>query len=103
MECLECKNLEEVFASRLSQYIDARSAADYRVTTELAAQRNVDMERARNNLEEHQLVCASAEVRVSGPRDIRAEYRHPGQRIMPCTLRLAGSLNHKFASADWST
>jgi hypothetical protein len=37
MGCLECKNLEEAFESRLSQYIDARSAAYYRVTTELAA------------------------------------------------------------------
>ena len=103
MGCLECKNLEEAFESRLSQYIDARSAAYYSVTTELAAQKNVDMERARNNLEEHQLVCASAEVRLCGPRDIRADYPHPGQRKTPCTLRLAGSLNHKFASADWST
>ena len=25
MGCLECKNLEEAFESRLSQYIDARS------------------------------------------------------------------------------
>jgi len=103
MGCLECKNLEEAFESRLSQYIDARSAAYYRVTTELAAQRNVDMEHARNNLEEHQLVCTSAEVRLAGPMDIRADYPHPGQRITPCTLRFAGSLNHKFASADWST
>jgi hypothetical protein len=37
MNCLECKNLEEAFESRLSQYIDACTAAYYRVTTELAA------------------------------------------------------------------
>ena len=103
MGCLECKNLEEAFESRLSQYIDACTAAYYQVTTELAAKKNVDMERARNDLKEHQLVCASAEVRPSGPRDIRADYSHPRQRITPCTLRVAGSLNHKFASADWST
>ena len=103
MDCLECKNLEDAFEWSLSQYIEARSAAYYRVSTELAAKKNVDMERARNNLEEHQLICASAEVRLSGPMDIRADYLHPGQRITPCTLRLAGSLNHKFASADWST
>jgi len=72
MGCLECKNLEEAFESRLSQYIDACTAAYYRVTTELAAKKNVDMERARNDLKEHQLVCASAEVRPSGPR-IRAD------------------------------
>jgi len=36
----------------------------YRVSTKLAAYKNVDMERAKNELEEHQLVCASA-VKVS--------------------------------------
>jgi hypothetical protein len=69
MNCLKCKNLEEAFESRLSQYIDACTAAYYRVTTEVAAKKNVDMERAKNDLEEHQLVCVSAaEVRQSGPR-----------------------------------
>jgi hypothetical protein len=29
------------------------------VSTELAAHRNVDMERAKNDLEEHQFVCVS--------------------------------------------
>ena len=60
MDCLECKNLEEAFESRLSKYIEARSAAYYRVSTELAAKKNVDMERAKSDLEEHQLVCVSA-------------------------------------------
>jgi hypothetical protein len=70
MDCLECKNLKEAFESRLSKYIEARSDAFYRVSTELAAKRNVDMERAKNNFEEHQLVCVSAaEERQYGPRD----------------------------------
>jgi len=104
MNCLECKKLEEAFESSLSKYIEARSAAYYRVSTELAAKNNVDLERARNDLEEHQVICASAhEVRPSGPRAIRADYLHQGQRITPRTLRLAEFLNHKFASADWST
>jgi hypothetical protein len=30
------------------------------VSTEFAAQKNVDMERAKNALEEHQLICVSA-------------------------------------------
>jgi hypothetical protein len=65
MHCLKCKNLEEAFESRLSKYIEARSAPYYRVSTELAATKNVDMERARNDLEEHQLICVSAaEVRL---------------------------------------
>jgi len=68
MDCLKCKNLEQAFESRLSEYIEARSAAYYRVSTELAAYKNVDMERARNDMEEHQLVCVSAaEVRRREP------------------------------------
>ena len=60
MDCITCKDLERALESRHSEYIDARSAAYYRVSTELAASKNVDMERARNDLEEHRLVCASA-------------------------------------------
>jgi hypothetical protein len=59
MQCLKCKNLEEAFDSRLSKYVEACSAAYYRVSTELAAMKNVDMERARYDLEEHQLTCLS--------------------------------------------
>jgi hypothetical protein len=62
MDCLECKSLEEAFEARLSKYSEARSAAYYRVSTELAAKKNVDMERARNDLEEHQTICASAKA-----------------------------------------
>ena len=57
MDCLVCKDLERAFESRLSKYLEARSAEYYRVSTELAAQKNVDMERAKSDLEEHQLVC----------------------------------------------
>ena len=57
MNCLICKDLERTLEFRRSQYIEARSAAYYRVTTELAAYKNVDMERAKSDLEEHQLVC----------------------------------------------
>ena len=70
MNCLECKHLKEAFESRLSKYIEARSAAYYRVSTELAAKKNVDMERAKNELQEHQSLCVSAvEVKHPGTRD----------------------------------
>ncbi len=65
MDCLDCKNLEEIFESRLHQYIEACSDAYYRVSTELAAKKNVDMERAKSALEEHQLVCISAAKRMT--------------------------------------
>ena len=58
MDCLKCKDLENKFDISLNDYMEARSSAYYRVSTELAARKNVDMERARYDLEEHHLVCA---------------------------------------------
>ncbi len=60
MDCSICRDLERAFEARHSEYTEARSAAYYRVTTELAAYKNVDMERAKSDLEEHQLVCVLA-------------------------------------------
>lgn len=57
MTCLICKDLERTLDFRRSKYFEARSAAYYQVSTELAAQKNVDMERAKSDLEEHQLIC----------------------------------------------
>jgi|CZKD01.1.fsa_nt_gi hypothetical protein len=60
MACLICKDLERTLDFRRSKYFEARSAAYFQVSTKLAAQKNVDMERAKSDLEEHQLACASA-------------------------------------------
>jgi hypothetical protein len=60
MACVICENLERVYQVRLSEYLEARSSAGYRVSTRLAAQMNVEMERARYELEEHQAECVSA-------------------------------------------
>ena len=57
VDCVKCRELRQDFEFKLGKYIEARSAAYYRVSTELAAHKNVDMERARNDLEEHQFVC----------------------------------------------
>ena len=104
MDCLHCKNLEDALASRLSQYFEARFTAYYQVSTELAAKKRVDMERARIDLQEHQLVCAfGVELRPSGRRAIGAVYANQEERLRPGTLRLAESPNLRFASADWST
>jgi len=54
VDCKICTDLERTFESRRSKYIEARSAAYYRVSTELAAYQNVEMERAKSDLEEHQ-------------------------------------------------
>ena len=67
MDCLECKNLNGDLEFKLSEYAEARSSAYYRVSTEFAAKKNVDMERARYDLEEHRAVCASyAERKLPG-------------------------------------
>jgi|SRR5271165_3232662 len=61
MDCPVCKNLERTFESKCGSYIAARSAAYYRVSTELAAYTNVEMERAKSNFEEHRLVCKASD------------------------------------------
>ena len=74
MVCFICRDLEQAFKARLSEYIAARSSAYFRVSRKLAALKNVDMERAKNDLEEHQLVCVSAAaVKRSGPRALRLD------------------------------
>ncbi len=62
MACSICRDLERTLELRRSKYFEARSAAYYQVSTELAAHKNVDMKRAKSDLEEHQLVCVSAAV-----------------------------------------
>jgi hypothetical protein len=64
MDCAKCRELRQTFEFKLGKYIEARSAAYYRVSTELAAHRNVDMERAKNDLEEHQFVCVAVVAKV---------------------------------------
>jgi len=59
MNCQVCMNLEQVYEARLSEYAEARSSASYEICKKVAAQKNVEMERARYELEEHRLVCAS--------------------------------------------
>ena len=60
MDCPICRDLERAYEAGLSEYIEARSSACFRVCTKLAAQKNVEMERARYELEEHRLLCVSA-------------------------------------------
>jgi hypothetical protein len=60
MDCSLCKDFERAFESRRREYLEARSGAYYRVSTDIAANKNVDMGRAKSDLEEHRLVCVSA-------------------------------------------
>jgi hypothetical protein len=78
MVCVICRNLEQVYEASLSEYLGARSSACYRVSKKFAARKNVDMERARYELEEHRLVCASV-VRVRGHLPERVAPVNAGQ------------------------
>jgi hypothetical protein len=58
--CPDCENLNQVFESKLSNYLAARSSVLYRISTEFAAKQQVDMERAKDDMEEHRVSCRSA-------------------------------------------
>ncbi len=57
MDCLQCNDLIRTFELRRTGYADACAAPFYRVSTELAARKQVDMMRARTDLVEHRLAC----------------------------------------------
>ena len=57
MSCAICAYLERAYLAELNEYLEARSSASYGMSTVRAAQKNVDMERARYELEEHRRGC----------------------------------------------
>lgn len=59
MNCRICGNLEQAYEAALNEYMEACSSACYRISNKPAAQKYVDMERARYELEEHRMICAS--------------------------------------------
>jgi len=59
MECTQCKDLNQALEAAQSKYIAARFSAFYRVSTDIAANRQVDMERAKTDRDEHCSVCPS--------------------------------------------
>lgn len=69
MKCLHCKDLTRMFEFRLAGYVKACNAPFYAVSTELAASKLVDMERAKNDLEEHRWACTYPERFGVGKRE----------------------------------
>jgi hypothetical protein len=67
MNCPTCRDFECSYETALSEYMEARSSAWFSVSSDVAAHRNVDMERTRYDLEEHRLVCVSASRTVTLP------------------------------------
>lgn len=60
MRCLLCRSLELEFEVKLEEYKRASSLAYYGVSNQFAGYLHVEMERAKMDLEEHQLACLSA-------------------------------------------
>jgi len=59
MSCPRCQDLELALEVRRSEYDEALASAYFRVNRKIAAYLSVELERARNELEEHRLVCVS--------------------------------------------
>jgi len=69
-DCPLCRSLEAAYQARVSEYAEARASASYAVSKKLAAQKNVEMERARYELEEHRLDCV---IYRDVPRQVQSE------------------------------
>ena len=65
MNCLTCRELEQAYEAALNEYAEARASAFFPIYSNLAARKNVDMERTKSELEEHSLVCVSASKPVA--------------------------------------
>lgn len=59
MSCLRCQDLERALETRQSQYSEVLASTYFWVSREFAAYLSVELERAKNELEEHRLVCVS--------------------------------------------
>lgn len=60
MTCSLCRNLNQALEHRLSDFNGALSSAVPRMSDQMVAKRNVELQRARYELEEHQRDCALA-------------------------------------------
>jgi ActR/RegA family two-component response regulator len=65
LNCPLCRGLEQAYEAALTEYIEACSSASFYVCSNLAARKNVDMERTKYELEEHSLVCISTKTTVA--------------------------------------
>lgn len=65
MDCPVCWSLKRAYEAAAGEYIKARSSACFRVCLDVAARKNVEMERARYELEEHRHGCVSAAIAIA--------------------------------------
>jgi hypothetical protein len=57
MNCHECRDLYRAFERRTTHYLEARSAAFFQVSTQIAVSKLIAMQRALSDLREHQADC----------------------------------------------
>jgi hypothetical protein len=60
VNCSHCRELEQAYEAALSEYVKARASVSFRICSNLAARKNVDMERTKSELEEYRPMCVSA-------------------------------------------
>jgi len=60
VDCPICRELDRALNLTIASYMVARSAALYRIGSDIASKREVEVERAKTDLLEHQIACASA-------------------------------------------
>jgi hypothetical protein len=60
MDCPVCWGLKQAYDAAAIEYITARSSACFRVCLNVAARKNVEMERARYEFEEYRRGCVSS-------------------------------------------
>src|ERR1019366_46491 len=65
MDCPACRGLKRAYEAAVSEYMETRSSACFRVCLDLAARKNVEMERARYELEEHRRGCVFAAISLT--------------------------------------
>lgn len=81
MSCLHCQNLERALEVRRNNYCEALASPYLRVSRKFAAYLSVELERAKNELEEHRLTCVSAVKQpaclsaAASPRPAQGELR----------------------------
>ncbi len=57
MHCSECRDLYRAFERTATRYREALSSAFVQVSTSIVVRREVDMQRAASDLQEHQDDC----------------------------------------------
>lgn len=57
MTCSECRDLYRTFERRTNQYLEARSSAFFKISSQIASRKQISLLRAMSDLREHQEDC----------------------------------------------